>query len=84
MINIDASTSPAILRATFNSPERYYVVVVNEGMHWIGLTGTTVYDSLATAPVVNATNFGNLNGDPSETSYNSFSGLVIEIQRIPG
>ena len=82
MININASTSSAILRATFNSPESYYIVVVNEGIHWIGLTITTVYDSLATAPVANTINFGKLNGDPSETNYNSFTGLVIEIQRI--
>jgi hypothetical protein len=84
MINIDASTSSAVLRSTFNSPESYYMVLVNEGMHWIGLTGTTVYDSLATAPVENTTNFGRRNGDPSETSHNSFTGLVIEIQRITG
>ena len=82
VINIDASTSPAVLRATFNSLQSYYVVVVNEGMHWIGLTETTVYDFLATAPVANTTDFGKLNGDPSETRYNSFTGLVIEIQKI--
>lgn len=81
-IEIDASASPEILRATFSDPESYYIAVVNGGMHWIGLTPTTVYDSLGTAPVQNTETFGKLNGDQSAMSDNSFSGLVLELQSL--
>ena len=80
-IDIDASISPKTLRSRFSNTERYYIVVVNDGRHWIGVTPTTVYDSLAIAPVSDTINFGKLNGDLDKTRYNSFTGLVIEIQK---
>lgn len=80
-VAVDASAESATLRALFTQPDSYYIVVVNEGMHWIGVTATTVYDSLGSGPIATTNNFGKLNGDPTETRYNSFTGLVIEVQK---
>jgi len=78
---VDAAASPASLRSLFTNEGSYYIVVVNGGQHWIGVTADTIYNSLGTAPVKNSSDFGKLDGDPNETETNTFTGLVIEIRK---
>ena len=78
---VDAAASPASLRSLFTNEGSYYIVVVNDGRHWIGVTADTIYNSLGAAPVKNSSDFGKLDGDPNQTETNSFTGLVIEIRK---
>jgi len=78
---VDAAASPASLRSLFTNEGSYYIVVVNDGNHWIGVTADTIYNSLGTAPVKNSSDFGQLDGNPNETETNTFTGLVIEIRK---
>jgi len=78
---VDAAASPASLRSLFTNEGSYYIVVVNGGQHWIGVTADTIYNSLGTAPVKNSSDFGQLDGNPNETETNTFTGLVIEIRK---
>lgn len=79
---VDAAASPASLRTMFTNEGSYYIIVVNDGAHWIGVTADTVYDSLGAAPDKNSSDFGKLDGDPSQADYNSFTGFVIEVRKI--
>ena len=78
-VDINISDPDSDFRAMFSNVNSYYIVVVNEGAHWIGVTPSSVYDSLTSGPVQDSVTFGRRYGDPS--NFNTFTGLVLEIQK---
>jgi hypothetical protein len=89
-VNIDVGAEPQTpdalqtLRSELIQGENsYYIVIVNGGAHWIGLTRDQIFNSLADGPIDNSTDFGFMDADPSSQQYNSVTGLILEIQRAP-
>jgi hypothetical protein len=89
-VNIDVGAeeqqTPALLQALrtqlITNADSYYIVIVNGGSHWIGVTPDKVFNSIAAGPVDNTTDFGFVDGD-SSLGLNSVTGLIMEIQRAP-
>lgn len=77
-----ASKTDMQLRAMLTNPGSYYITIVNDGDHWIGVTPDAVFDSLAAEPKAVDSDFGFEFGNP-EAPLNSFTGLVLEIRGAP-
>jgi hypothetical protein len=79
---VDIVPAPAAeLREHFREPSSYYIVLIHDGAHWIGVTSSTVYDSLDVSPRADASTFGKYEIAPRVFAANTFAGLAFEIRK---
>ena len=47
---VEYRVSPENLRTVISNPDHYYMIVINQGQHWVGATTRTVNDSVDSGP----------------------------------